>query len=42
MRLILCGTASGRLGAPYVVDWDGDGNEDLLIGDHDGRVRLGV
>lgn len=33
------GLAFGRLGAPYVVDWDEDGNEDLLIGDHDGRVR---
>ncbi|OLP83793.1 hypothetical protein AK812_SmicGene35409 [Symbiodinium microadriaticum] len=28
-----------RLAAPFVVDWDGDGNQDLLVGEHDGSVR---
>ena len=23
---------------PYVVDWDGDGKKDLLVGDHDGFI----
>ncbi|CAL1139216.1 unnamed protein product [Cladocopium goreaui] len=30
---------AARLAAPYVVDWDGDGVTELLIGDYDGRVR---
>ncbi|CAK9073964.1 unnamed protein product [Durusdinium trenchii] len=30
---------AAKLAAPYVVDWDGDGVEDLLMGDHNGLVR---
>ena len=33
--------ASGCQGAfPRVVNWDGDGRKDLLIGDADGKVRI--
>eukprot|EP00439_Symbiodinium_sp_Y106_P003413 s2322_g1.t1 len=28
-----------RLAAPFVVDWNGDGCQDLLVGEHDGSVR---
>ena len=28
-----------RLAAPFVVDWNGDGYQDLLVGEHDGSVR---
>ena len=35
----LCRRPTGRLAAPYVVDWNGDGIPDLLIGDYNGRVR---
>jgi len=27
---------------PYVIDWDGDGRRDLVIGDHDGLLYLYV
>lgn len=33
--------ASGCLGAfPRVVNWDGDGRKDLMIGDADGKIRI--
>ncbi len=34
-------TANGSLGtSPRLIDWDGDGDKDLLIGSADGRVLL--
>ena len=31
---------SDKVAAPALVDWDGDGNRDLLVGQNSGRMRV--
>ncbi|CAE8737155.1 unnamed protein product [Polarella glacialis] len=34
------GIFDGIYAAPFAVDWDGDGDVDLLVGNQDGRIQL--